>query len=262
MNINKENTPPLRKQFRARLTDLRLPAKTHPYLENWAESFMKAKAYHAAENTPAYFAASSRSAHLVLDRNVAPSTQKQALNALVFLHRAVFQHGEFIIQTPLAPREYQRPPTILSRPEVRELFGESSTRTSSRTNAPPSTSRALSSVNTPMPPASSRGAFSSRPPSFVLIPVPGNSPGIVSSKTPCSDSSKKPSAKPPSPSESPATLAGTVLQRTSSMPTPTSAPSKTSSVMPMSLPKIGNHAGRSLFRDRSPVGEPHSLSMS
>ncbi|MDB2673904.1 integron integrase [Akkermansiaceae bacterium] len=61
--------------------------------------------------------------HLVLDRNVAHSTQKQALNALVFLHRAVFQHGEFVIQTPLAPRKYQRPPTILSRPEVHELFG-------------------------------------------------------------------------------------------------------------------------------------------
>ncbi|MDA8977054.1 tyrosine-type recombinase/integrase [Akkermansiaceae bacterium] len=59
----------------------------------------------------------------VLDRNVAPSTQKQALNALVFLHRAVFQHGEFIIQTPLVSREYQRPPTILSRREVHELLG-------------------------------------------------------------------------------------------------------------------------------------------
>ncbi|MEJ6582191.1 MAG: integron integrase [Akkermansiaceae bacterium] len=252
MNIsNKEDQSPLREKFRTRLIDLRLHAKTHPYLENWAESFMKAKAYRAAENTHAYFAALSRSAriadwqfeqaiqsarilacdllnlpwadsfdwetlsleakdppkthrdflresipvdpespssiesgpasikddvlnrsrktlrltgkavatektycqwisdylrftlkqngespenlgpdaitpflnHLVLDRNVAPSTQKQALNALVFLHRSVFQHGEFIIQTPLAPREYRRPPTILSRPEVHELLG-------------------------------------------------------------------------------------------------------------------------------------------
>ncbi|MFT6862231.1 MAG: hypothetical protein ACJAVK_000788 [Akkermansiaceae bacterium] len=181
MNINKENIPPLREQFRARLIDLRLPAKTHPYLANWAESFMEAKAYRAAENSHAYFAALSRSAHLVLERNVAPSTQKQTLNALVFLHRAVFQHGEFIIQTPQAPREYQRPPTILSRPEVHELFGESSTRTSSRTTAPPSTSRAPSSVNILMPPASSRGPFSSRPPNSAPIPAPGNSPGITSS---------------------------------------------------------------------------------
>ncbi|MGK0187554.1 MAG: integron integrase [Verrucomicrobiales bacterium] len=194
MNTLNKDDSPLREKFRARLIDLRLPAKTHPYLENWAESFMKAKAYRAADNTHSYFAALSRSArladwqfnqaiqsarilacdllklpwadsfdwetlsleakdppkthrnflcetipidpatpqsikagpsslnHLVLDRNVAPSTQKQALNALVFLHRAVFQHGEFIIQTPLPPREYRRPPTILSRPEVHELL--------------------------------------------------------------------------------------------------------------------------------------------
>ena len=249
---NNEDKQSLREQFRARLIDLRLPSKTHPYLENWAESFMKAKAYRAAENTHAYFAALSRSAHLadwqfnqaiqsarilacdllnlpwgdsfdwetlsleakdppkthrdflretipvdseppqptesgptaikndilnrsrktlrltgkavatektycqwisdylgftlnqtgespetlgpdtitpflnhlVLQRNVAPATQKQALNALVFLHRAVFQHGEFIIQTPIQPREYQRPPTILSRAEVRELLDQ------------------------------------------------------------------------------------------------------------------------------------------
>ena len=62
--------------------------------------------------------------HLVLERNVASSTHKQALNALVFLHRSVFQHGEFVIQTPLQAREYQRPPTILSRSEVHELLDQ------------------------------------------------------------------------------------------------------------------------------------------
>jgi hypothetical protein len=46
---NDENRNPhpsdLREKFRARLIALGLPPKTHPYLENWAESFMKARGY-------------------------------------------------------------------------------------------------------------------------------------------------------------------------------------------------------------------------
>jgi hypothetical protein len=65
MNIpNKEDQSPLREKFRTRLIDLRLHVKTHPYLENWAESFMKAKAYRSAKHTHSYFAALSRSARL------------------------------------------------------------------------------------------------------------------------------------------------------------------------------------------------------
>lgn len=60
--------------------------------------------------------------HLVVERNVSPATQKQALNALVFLHKAVFNHGEFIIDTPISPRQHRRPPTVLSRDEVTELI--------------------------------------------------------------------------------------------------------------------------------------------
>lgn len=252
MNTNQDpGQSPLRKRFRQRLNELRLPSKTHPYLENWAESYLKAKAHRSATHTHSFLAALTCSTHLadwqfnqalqsarilacdllqltwadsfdwetpgleaktpprthrdflrehipilpeshqalesgpasiiadilnrsrktlrltgkavatektycqwisdylgftlkqtgdspetlgpdtispflnhlVLERNVASSTQKQALNALVFLHRAVFQHGEFNIQTPLQPREYKRPPTILSRPEVNELLG-------------------------------------------------------------------------------------------------------------------------------------------
>jgi integron integrase len=249
VNVSEKN--PLRIKFLKRLVDLRLPPKTHPYLENWAESFMKAKAFRSSEQCHSYLSALSRSTrladwqfnqaiqaarilacdlltvpwsesfdwetlsleakdpspnhrdflretvpidsqpstdgdpavtltaeilnqsrrtlrltgkavatektycqwisdylkftlqtqndspeitgpntitpflnHLVLKRNVAPATQRQALNALVFLHRAVFQHGEFVIDAPLQPKEYRRPPTILSRPEVHQLLGE------------------------------------------------------------------------------------------------------------------------------------------
>ena len=60
--------------------------------------------------------------HLVLNRRVAPATQKQALNALVFFHRAVLRHGDFEIEAPVRPKEHRRPPTILSREEISELF--------------------------------------------------------------------------------------------------------------------------------------------
>jgi integron integrase len=249
-----QGLPSLRARFRHRLIELGLPPKTHPYLENWAESFMKSKGYLSAEKAHAYFSALSGSTrladwqfdqaiqsarilacdllrrkwadafdwetlsldakdpgprhpdflrestpvdageshsagpsksgheaikkdiinrarkvsrltnkavttertycgwiagylhftlreqdhspedlgpdaitpflnHLVLARHVSPATQKQALNALVFLHRAVFQHGDFVIPTPVQPREHRRPPTILSHAEVRELLG-------------------------------------------------------------------------------------------------------------------------------------------
>jgi hypothetical protein len=63
MNISNESIQtPLREKFRTRITELRLHPKTHPYLENWAESFMKAKAYRSAKHTHSYFAALSRSA--------------------------------------------------------------------------------------------------------------------------------------------------------------------------------------------------------
>ncbi|QQL44048.1 integron integrase [Sulfuriroseicoccus oceanibius] len=60
--------------------------------------------------------------HLAVERHVSPATQKQALNALVFLHKAVFDHGEFVIDTPISPRQNRRPPTVLSRCEVTTLI--------------------------------------------------------------------------------------------------------------------------------------------
>lgn len=62
--------------------------------------------------------------YLVLERNVAPSTQKQAFNAIVFLHRSVFKHGEFKVDTPIRSRRTRRPPTVLSKAEVRSIFSQ------------------------------------------------------------------------------------------------------------------------------------------
>ncbi|HEX5790943.1 MAG TPA: phage integrase N-terminal SAM-like domain-containing protein, partial [Luteolibacter sp.] len=58
---------------------------------------------------------------LALERNVAPATQKQALNAMVFLLKRVFGIEEFQFDITRA-REYRRPPVVLTRDEVRSIF--------------------------------------------------------------------------------------------------------------------------------------------
>ncbi len=60
--------------------------------------------------------------YLALDKGVASGTQKLALNASVFLHRRVFDHGEFTINPPTPARDYRRPPTVLTRPEIDKLL--------------------------------------------------------------------------------------------------------------------------------------------
>lgn len=59
--------------------------------------------------------------YLVLERNIAASTQKQALNAMVFLVRQVFGEQEFSLE--IAPgRQSRRPPVVMTRKEVDRVF--------------------------------------------------------------------------------------------------------------------------------------------
>lgn len=62
--------------------------------------------------------------HLAQDRNVAASTQNQALNAIVFLYRHVVEKDLGPIHSYLRARRPRRLPTVLSRSEVRALLGE------------------------------------------------------------------------------------------------------------------------------------------
>jgi integron integrase len=59
---------------------------------------------------------------LALERNVAPATQKQALNALVFLTRKVFGIEEFTLESITPARGARRPPVVMTREEVRAVF--------------------------------------------------------------------------------------------------------------------------------------------
>jgi integrase len=62
--------------------------------------------------------------HLAVDRNVAASTQNQALSAILFLYRKVV--GRPLQELgPVAPaRRPERLPTILTRDEVRSVLGQ------------------------------------------------------------------------------------------------------------------------------------------
>jgi integron integrase len=59
---------------------------------------------------------------LALERNVAPATQHQALNAMVFLVKNVFGIEDFTLDhfTPAAGQ--RRPPVVMTREEVRSVF--------------------------------------------------------------------------------------------------------------------------------------------
>jgi len=60
--------------------------------------------------------------YLALERRVSPSTQRQALNALVFLARKVHGLAEIEIGFSLARGGNRRPPVVLTREEVRSVL--------------------------------------------------------------------------------------------------------------------------------------------
>ena len=60
--------------------------------------------------------------HLASDRNVAASTQKQALNALVFLYREVLDQPLKQGMEPKKANGKVRPPTVLTELEVAQLL--------------------------------------------------------------------------------------------------------------------------------------------
>ena len=65
---------------------------------------------------------SRRLQHLVLGRNVSPSTHKQALCAILFLYREVLSIDLPWMQDLVRPRARVRVPVVLSREEVARLL--------------------------------------------------------------------------------------------------------------------------------------------
>ena len=62
--------------------------------------------------------------HLALDKNVSPSTQNQALNALNFLYRHVLDMPLEKVSGIYRARKTQKLPVVLTHAEIRNLFRE------------------------------------------------------------------------------------------------------------------------------------------
>ena len=60
--------------------------------------------------------------YLAVQRNVSPATQNQALNALVFMYKHVFDQSFENIQGAVRAKQKTRLPTVLTREEVRSLL--------------------------------------------------------------------------------------------------------------------------------------------
>ena len=62
--------------------------------------------------------------HLAVNRNVAPATQSQALNALVYLYAKVLSRPMGEITGIVRPKKKQKIPVVLSQVEVRDLLSK------------------------------------------------------------------------------------------------------------------------------------------
>jgi integron integrase len=62
--------------------------------------------------------------HLANDRNVAPSTQNQALNALVFLYKAVLERPLQELHGVVRAKKPKKLPVVLTRDEVRSVLSQ------------------------------------------------------------------------------------------------------------------------------------------
>ena len=62
--------------------------------------------------------------HLAVDRNVAASTQNQALNALVFLYKQVLGREDMVLANVTPAKRPQRLPSVFDRDEIERLFAQ------------------------------------------------------------------------------------------------------------------------------------------
>ena len=99
--------------------------RTEQAYVGWVERYI---AFHDADDVRALDAehAAAYLNHLAVTRAISPSTQSQALSALVFLYREVLGRDLGTIQGLIAPKKPRRLPTVLSKEEVQSLLAHMS----------------------------------------------------------------------------------------------------------------------------------------
>ena len=88
----------------------------------WIEQYIK---FHKCKKHPREMGKTEIEAflsHLATDRNVSASTQRQALNAVIFLYKHVLDMPVAEDIEPVRARKYIRPPVVMSKHEVQRVF--------------------------------------------------------------------------------------------------------------------------------------------
>jgi len=146
--------------------------------------------------------------YLALERRISPATQRQALNALVFLARHVHDLKDEDVLIHLTPARggTSRPPVVLTREEVRQVLAHL---------------------------VSGSGSMFFQRQKSAPTPGPETWPGITCMNTRCSAKSKLQFARPRSPKRQPPTAFATRLRPTCSKAGSISGPYKLCWAIPM-----------------------------
>jgi integron integrase len=89
---------------------------------DWIVRYVK---FHGATKHPKHMGKSEVEAflsHLATNRNVAVSTQRQALNALIFLYRHVLDKPIEGLIEPVRSKRHRRPPVVMAQGEVQRVL--------------------------------------------------------------------------------------------------------------------------------------------
>jgi integron integrase len=115
------NKPKLLEQVRDVIRRKHYSIRTEQAYLDWIKRFIiyhnKRHPAEMAEDEVARFLT-----HLARDRDVAPSTQNQALSALLFLYREVLKHEIGWLQKVERAKKPPKLPVVLSRTEVKRIF--------------------------------------------------------------------------------------------------------------------------------------------
>lgn len=91
---------------------------------DWIVRYIK---FHGGKKHPRDMAKSEIEAflsHLATHENVAASTQRQALNAIVFLYHSVLDMKIDGLIEPVKAKRYRRPPVVMTQSEVQRVFAQ------------------------------------------------------------------------------------------------------------------------------------------
>ncbi len=130
--VNMENKPKFRPDPKLKLLDqvrqvMRYQHYAYRTEENYCFWIKRYVFYHGGQTHPRKMHEKHIEkflSHLANDVKVSASTQRQALNALVFLYREVL---DIVLEDKIAPartKTTRRPPTVLTQPEVASLLAQ------------------------------------------------------------------------------------------------------------------------------------------